>query len=44
MDNLTERNYFRQAPHIVNGRYSLKKSESDLVYMGCESIKGAKAK
>ena len=33
MDNLTERNYFRQAPHIVNGRYSLKKSESDLVYM-----------
>lgn len=29
---LTERNYFRQAPAIVNGRYSLTKSESDLVY------------
>ena len=32
MSELTERNYFRQAPDIVNGTYSLSKSESDLVF------------
>lgn len=32
MNTLTNRNYFRQAPDIVNGRYSLTKSEGDLVY------------
>ncbi len=30
--NLSNRHYFRQAPTIVNGKYSLKKSESDLVF------------
>lgn len=32
MNDLTERNYIRQAPALVNGRYSLTKSEGDLVY------------
>lgn len=32
MNDLTDRNYFRQAPSIVGGRYSLTKSEGDLVY------------
>ena len=32
MNELTERNYLRQAPNIINGRYSLTKSEGDLVY------------
>lgn len=32
MNDLTSRNYFRQAPDLVNGRYSLTKSEGDLVY------------
>lgn len=29
---LTERNYLRQSPSVINGRYSLSKSEGDLVY------------
>jgi hypothetical protein len=33
MCNLSNRNYLRQTPNIVNGKYSLTKSESDLVYM-----------
>jgi len=32
MNDLTNRNYFRQAPSIVGGRYNLTKSEGDLVY------------
>jgi len=32
MNDLTNRNYFRQTPNIVGGRYSLSKSEGDLVY------------
>ena len=32
MCNLSNRNYVRQTPNIVNGRYSLTKSESDLVF------------
>jgi plasmid replication initiation protein len=32
MTDLTNRNYFRQAPSVIGGRYSLSKSEGDLVY------------
>ncbi|MDD1444192.1 replication initiation protein [Dolichospermum sp. ST_sed3] len=32
MNQLTERNYVRQAPDIINGKYSLTKGESDLIY------------
>lgn len=32
MNNLTTRSYVRQSPEIINGRYSLGKSEGDLVY------------
>lgn len=38
MNDLTERNYFRQAPELVNGRFNLSKSESDLVYALLTSI------
>lgn len=30
--SLTERNYFRQSPNLINGRLPLTKSESDLIY------------
>ena len=33
MCGLSNRNYLRQTPNVVNGKYSLTKSESDLVYM-----------
>jgi len=38
MNNLTNRTYFRQAPSVVGGRYSLSKSEGDLVYALLTSI------
>ena len=31
-NELSERNYFRQHSKIINGRYSLTSSESDLIY------------
>ncbi|MBL0703868.1 MAG: replication initiation protein [Sulfurospirillum sp.] len=31
--NLTNRNYFRESPSIVNGRYSLTKNENNLIMM-----------
>ncbi len=37
--NLSNRHYFRQAPAIVNGKYSLKKAEADLVFALLTEIK-----
>ena len=31
LNDLMNRNYFRQSPTIVNGKYSLTKQESDIV-------------
>jgi len=36
--NLTNRNYFRQSPELLNGRYSLSKGEGDLLYALLTSI------
>ena len=36
--NLTARNYFRQSPELLNGRYSLSKGEGDLLYALLTSI------
>ena len=32
MNDLTNRNYFRQSPELINGNFSLSKSEGDLFY------------
>lgn len=38
MNDLTNRNYFRESPKLVNARYSLSKSESDLIMMLLSAI------
>lgn len=37
-NSLTNRNYFRQSPELLNGRYSLSKGEGDLLYALLTSI------